>query len=107
MRFLISKFDVCQDHPRGRLEGCRNGDILCRVCGEVLGRWNMPWSPRWLLASEDAIGRHVAGWLPRSVVKWVIWRATTHAIEGRWGRQGPLQAFTITALEVRRRWEIA
>jgi hypothetical protein len=41
------------------------------------------------------------------VVKWAVTRATTHATEGRWSRPGTLEAFTITAEEVSRRWEIA
>ena len=107
MRFLISKYAVCMDHPRAPLEGCQNGDIQCRSCGLVLGRWNVPWSPQWVLATEDVMGRQIARWLPRSVVKWALSRATTHATEGRWCNPGTLEAYTISATEVSRRWEIA
>lgn len=106
MRFLSSKYSACLDHPDASREGSNNGDIRCHVCGQVIGRWNLPWSPRWVVAFEDAMGRYAAGWMPRSVVKYALVRATAYATEGRWRTVGASLAFTITALEVSRRWEI-
>jgi hypothetical protein len=104
MRFLRSKYAHCTEHPDAALDGRNNGDIHCPHCGDVLGRWNLPWSPQWLLESEDQLARGIAPHLPRSVVKWALVRAQLYATRGRW----PLSdARSITAAEVRRRWEIA
>jgi hypothetical protein len=106
MRFLSSKYSACPDHPNESREGDNNGDITCLVCGQVIGRWNLPWSPRWVLELEDAMGRSVAGWVPRSIVKYALVRATAYATGGRWHTVGASLAPEITALEVSRRWEI-
>ena len=106
MRLLTSKYTACPDHPGASPEGCDDGDIRCHVCGQVIGRWNLPWSPRWVTALEDAVGHSVAERMPRSVVKYALIRATAYATEGRWRTIGAVLAPPLTVLEVSRRWEI-
>ena len=107
MRFLTTQLTPCSKHPDDPKEGDPNGDIRCLRCGTLLGRWDAPWQPRWAIAFEDFMGRCVAAVLPRSVVKWTIVRATSHAMQPLRGDLVAPCIATMTARELSKRWEAA